>query len=49
VIDLGGLLHAHPEARWASWQRAREIYDKSAGDDSSDAKIIDLARRHAGD
>jgi phage portal protein BeeE len=24
VIDLGDLLRADPEARWASWQRARQ-------------------------
>jgi phage portal protein BeeE len=23
IIDLGDLLRADPEARWASWQRAR--------------------------
>jgi hypothetical protein len=24
VIDLGDLLRAYPEARWVSWQRARQ-------------------------
>jgi RNase P/RNase MRP subunit p30 len=40
VIDLGDLLRADPEARWASWQRLRSTREE--GWPSSTDPTVDL-------